>query len=72
MNIRMTKETPIRDHMIHMITLFNKMEILEAKIDGETKVDMILETLSNSFKQFKLNYNMNKLMMSFPKLIKEL
>ena len=72
MNTRMTKETPIRDHMIHMITLFNKMEILGAKIDGETKVDMILETLSNSFKQFKLNYNMNKLMMSFPKLIKEL
>ncbi|KAL6312833.1 hypothetical protein AAG906_020957 [Vitis piasezkii] len=59
MSTKMIEGTPIRDHMIHMITLFNKMEILGAKIDGETKVDMILETLSNSFKQFKLNYNMN-------------
>ena len=72
MSTKMIEGTPIRDHMIHMITLFNKIKILGVKIDGETKVDMILETLLNSFKQFKLNYNMNKLMMSFPKLIKEL
>ena len=43
--------------MICMIALFN---------------NMILKTLSNSIKQFKLNYNMNKLMMSLPELMKEL
>ena len=32
MNSKMTKGTLIRDHMIHMITFFNKMEILGAKI----------------------------------------
>ena len=66
MNTRMTERTLVRDHMIRMIAFFNKMEILGAKIDRETQVNMILETLTDSFKQFKLNYTMNKLMMSLP------
>ena len=33
----------------------NEMEIMEAEIDGDTKVDMILETLTDSFDNFKLN-----------------
>ena len=40
------------------------MGILRAKINGETKVDMILETLLDSFKQFKLNYSMDKILMN--------
>ena len=50
MNTRMTKRTPIRDHLIFMIALFNDMKILGTKINKETLVDMILKTLSNSFK----------------------
>ena len=30
------EEKPIRDHMIGMISLFNEMKILGAKIDEET------------------------------------
>ncbi|XP_038680941.1 uncharacterized protein LOC119981871 [Tripterygium wilfordii] len=33
---------------------------------------MVLETLSSSFSQFKLNFNMNKMEMSLPMLMKEL
>ena len=47
-----------------MIELFNEMESVRAKIDEEIKVDMVLETLSDSFKQFKLNYSMSKMVMS--------
>ena len=72
MNTRMIEGTPIRDHMIYMIILFNKRKILRVEIDRETQVDMMLETLPDSFKQFKLNYTMNKLMMSFLELMKEL
>ena len=72
MSTKMTKGTPVRDHMICMISLFNEMEILRDKIDGETQVAMILETLPDSFKKFKPNYNMNKLMMSLTELMKEL
>ena len=32
------------------------MEILGAKINDETKVDMILKTMYDFFNQFKLNY----------------
>ena len=36
MDTKMLKGTPIRDHIICMIRLFNEMEILGDKIDGET------------------------------------
>ena len=55
--------------MIHMIALFNDVEILCAEIDREIQV--ILEILPDSFKQFRPNYIMNKLMMSLPELMKE-
>ena len=71
MNTRMIEETLVRDHMIHMIALFNEMRILRAKVNKKTQVDMILETLLDSFKQFKLNYTINKLMMNLSELMKE-
>ena len=54
MNIRMFKRTLVGEHMIKMISLFNEMKIFVAEIDGETKIEMILETLLTSFCQFKL------------------
>ena len=71
MDAKMSEGTLSRDHMICMIELFNEMEILGVEIDGETQVDMVLETLLDSFKQFKLNYNMNKMVMSLPELIRD-
>ena len=35
-------------------------------------MDMILQSLLESFKEFKLNYNMNKKIYSFSKLMNEL
>lgn len=48
MNTRMLKRTPIINHMIGMIRLFNKMGILGDKINGKIKanmVDMVLEAV---------------------------
>ena len=36
MDTKMSKETPIRDNMIRMIGLFNKMETFGVDIDRET------------------------------------
>ena len=55
MNCRMKAETLVRDHMMLIIIYLNEMEILGLEIDGETKIDMILETLPDSFDTFKLN-----------------
>ena len=43
-----------------MISNLNTLEVLGADIDGESQVDMILQSLSKSFKEFIFNYNMNK------------
>ncbi|EXC13330.1 hypothetical protein L484_012758 [Morus notabilis] len=72
MNGRMKSGTPVRDHMLLIISHLNKMELMGAEIDGETQVDMILETLPEMFDNFKLNYSMNKLNYSPPELMKEL
>ena len=72
MNCRMKAGTPVRDHMMLIISYLNEMEILGSEIDGETKIDMILETLSNSFDTFKLNYSMNKLEYTITEFMKEL
>ena len=67
----MRSSTPMRTYMLEVIGLLNDMEIIGAEIDRETQVDMVLETLSNSF-DFKLNYSMNKLSYNLTELMKEL
>lgn len=61
MNTKMSKGTLVKEHMIKMINLFNEMEILRVENNGETNIDMVLETLLASFSKFKLNYSMNRM-----------
>ena len=56
----MTQGTPVRDHCLKMISYLNTLEVLGADIDGESQEDVILQSLLESFKEFKLNYNINK------------
>ena len=69
MNTRMSKGTPVRDHMIKMIGLFNELGDLGADIDWETQNNMVLKTLPPSFNHFKLNYSINKLEWSLTELM---
>ena len=41
-NTRMIKIIHVKDHMIHMIAIFNEMEILRNEIDGKIQIDIIL------------------------------
>ena len=50
MNTTMVEGTPVRDHVLKMISLLNELEILRSDIDGETQVDIILQPLPDSFK----------------------
>ena len=61
MNTKMSKGTLVKEHMIKMINLFNEMEILRVENNGETNIDMVLETLPASFSQFKLNYSTSRM-----------
>ncbi|PKI70651.1 hypothetical protein CRG98_008884 [Punica granatum] len=72
MNTRMAEVASVRDHMLKMISCFNEGDTLGVDINGQSQVDMVLETLTDSFRQFKLNYNMGMLNMTLPKLMKKL
>ena len=68
----MTDGTSMREHCLRMISNLNTLEVLYVNIDGESKVDIILQSLPKSFIEFRLNYNMNKKIYSLSKLMNEL
>ena len=72
LNTKMSEGTPVREHMLKMIGYFNVLEILGAEIDLETQVDIVLNSLSSSFTQFKLNYHLNKVHYSLSELMNSL
>ena len=71
-NTKMSKGSSVREHCLTMIFNLNTLEVLGADIDGESQVDIMLQSLPESFKEFKLNYNMNKKIYSLPELMNEL
>ena len=68
----MAEGTPVRDHVLKMISYLNELEILGAKIDGKCQVDIVLMSLPESFKNFRLNYSMIKGSYFLAELLKEL
>ena len=71
-NTKMAEGTLVREYCLRMISNLNTLEVLGANIDGESQVDMILQSLPESFKEFRLNYNMNKKVYTFSELMNEL
>ena len=43
----MAEGTPIRDYCHRMISYLNELEMLGVKIDADSQVDMILQSLQN-------------------------
>ena len=71
-NTKMVEGTPVRENCLKMIYHLNTLEVLSANIDGESQADMILQSLLESFKEFRLNYNMNKKIYTLSELMNEL
>ena len=69
MSTKMVEGTPVREHVLKMISFINELDMLGAKIDSETQVDAILASLPNSFNQFIMNYNMNKMVVTLSELL---
>nr|XP_016493921.1 PREDICTED: uncharacterized protein LOC107813204 [Nicotiana tabacum] len=72
LNTKMAEGSSVRYHVLKMMSLLNELEVLGAVIDKESQVEMVLQTLPDSFQQFRLNYNMNKMDLSLAKLLNEL
>lgn len=62
----------IRHLVLKILSLLNELEVLRAEIDNDSKVEMTLKSLSDSFQQFRLNYNVNNMSLSFMLLLNEL
>ena len=71
-NIKMVEGSSIREHCRTMIFNLNTLEVLGVDINGKSQVEMILQSLLESFKEFKLNYNINKKIYSLSELMNEL
>ena len=44
-NTKMAEGSSIREHCLTMISNMNTLEVLDVDIDGESQVDMILQSL---------------------------
>ncbi|TQD81702.1 hypothetical protein C1H46_032754 [Malus baccata] len=57
----MVKGALVHQHVLKMIKLIEQLENLGTPLEGELAQDFILASLSDSFSQFVMNYNMNKM-----------
>ena len=46
-NTKMAEGTSVREHCLWMISNLNTLEVLGVDIDGESQVDMILQSLQD-------------------------
>ena len=65
----MTEGTSVQEHVLKVIDLITRLGQLGFIMDGELNQDLILQSLPESYSQFVLNYHMNKLNTSLPKLL---
>jgi hypothetical protein len=49
MNTRMAKRASVREHMLKMIAAFKEAEVLCVIVDLESQIDMVFDTLLESF-----------------------
>ena len=54
LNMKMAEGTPVWDHVMKMTSHLNELKILGAEIDGESQVDIVLMSLPESYKNFRL------------------
>ena len=66
---RMTKGTSVHNHVLKMIEWIEKLTGLGMVLEDNLCVDLMLQFLPNSFSQFIMNFNMNKLEVTLPELL---
>ncbi|PON59419.1 hypothetical protein PanWU01x14_159290 [Parasponia andersonii] len=71
-NLRQKKGTLVWGHMMKVIAYFNELEILGAEIDYDTQIDMVLNTLSDTFNQFNIDPEIRRKDYTLTGLMKDL
>ncbi|KAA0066490.1 gag/pol protein [Cucumis melo var. makuwa] len=71
-NARMNEGASVREHVLNMMVHFHMAEMNGAVIDEASQVSFILESLPESFLQFRSNAVMNKIAYTLTTLLNEL
>ena len=65
----MTEGTPVQNYVLKMIEWIEKLTGLGMVLEDNLCVDIVLQSLPDSFSQFIMNFNMNKLEVTLPELL---
>ncbi|KAK8499669.1 hypothetical protein V6N12_002141 [Hibiscus sabdariffa] len=65
----MNEGSPVGAHVIKMMGYIQTLEKLGFPLKNELATDVILQSLPDSFKPFVLNFNMNEINKTLPKLL---
>ncbi|KAL5570620.1 hypothetical protein UlMin_027195 [Ulmus minor] len=72
MNCKHKPGTPIKDHILTVIRYLAKAQSHGSKIDANTQMEMIFESLSKEFIPFRTIFNLSGKNMSLTELMKQL
>ncbi|KAK9003879.1 hypothetical protein V6N11_018775 [Hibiscus sabdariffa] len=66
---KMSEGSPVGAHVIKMMGYIQTLEKLGFPLKDELATDVILQSLTDSFKPFVLNFNMNEINKTLPQLL---
>ncbi|KAK9008737.1 hypothetical protein V6N11_075620 [Hibiscus sabdariffa] len=66
---KMSEGSPVGAHVIKMMGYIQTLEKLGFALNDELAIDVILQSLPDSFSQFILNFNMNEIEKTLPQLL---
>ncbi|KAK8686028.1 hypothetical protein V6N13_125056 [Hibiscus sabdariffa] len=66
---KMSERSPVGAHVIKMMGYIQTLEKLGFPLNDELAVDVVLQSLLDSFNQFVLNFNMNEINKTLPQLL---
>ncbi|KAK8574686.1 hypothetical protein V6N12_062375 [Hibiscus sabdariffa] len=65
----MSEGSPVGTHVIKMMGYIQTLEKLGFALNDELAIDVVLQSLPDSFNQFVLNFNMNEINKTLPQLL---
>ncbi|KAK8573042.1 hypothetical protein V6N12_029080 [Hibiscus sabdariffa] len=66
---KMSEGSPVGAHVIKMMGYIQALEKLGFPLNNELAIDVVLQSLPDSFNQFVLNFNMNEINKTLPQLL---
>ncbi|KAL4383441.1 hypothetical protein GQ457_15G018390 [Hibiscus cannabinus] len=66
---KMSEGSPVGAHVIKMMGYIQTLEKLGFALNDELAIDVVLQSMPDSFSQFILNFNMNEIEKTLPQLL---